>query len=202
MRIWSFSVSFAFFLAFSLVSIGVSKEDQKAPETSEAYSNLTVLGKVLDYSCDVRSVSIECEKGAVLKLSVICDDVIRMQVAPQRTFDDSLMIRWGFVYDDQYGFGRGAEQPIEFVLCHDGPGRVVGVAEEDELGPGRERGHKAIDIQAVVWRQRNRDADAVHLGNDALVGRKGELAEDALVAGIDEGQADHGDDAICAVAEE
>ena len=101
MRIWSLGISFAFILALSLVSVGVSKEEPKAPELSEAYSNLTVLGKVLGHSRDQRSVSIECEKGAVLKLSVVRDDIVRMQVAPQGKFDDSLMIRWGYVYDNQ-----------------------------------------------------------------------------------------------------
>lgn len=108
MRACSFGVSFSVFLVSCLASVGASQEEQKPSEVSEAYANLTVLGKVLDYARDQRSVSIECETGAVLKLSVIRDDVVRMQVAPQGRFDDSLMIRWGYVCDNQ--------PPVEFVV--------------------------------------------------------------------------------------
>ena len=64
MRLSTKGIPYVSSLALLLITIAASVEETRAAELPEAYSHLTVLGEVLDYSRDERSVSLECEEGA------------------------------------------------------------------------------------------------------------------------------------------
>lgn len=58
------------------------------------------LGRVISHEVEGNDVFLHCENGGVVLLSVLADDLIRFRVSPNGTFNESKMIRWGYVNDD------------------------------------------------------------------------------------------------------
>ncbi|MDN5214913.1 glycoside hydrolase family 31 protein [Fulvivirgaceae bacterium BMA12] len=58
------------------------------------------LGKIQSHEKQKNSVLFKCANGEIVKLSVIADDIIRIQAAADGTLSKSAMIKWGFVKND------------------------------------------------------------------------------------------------------
>ena len=85
---------------------------------------------------------------------------------------------------------RSATAPIgELIGIQDRPRRVVGVAQEDGLGPGRDRGLDLLSGNPELGRigrgQRHRDTAGE--GDARAIGHEARLVVDDLVAGVDDG---------------
>ena len=57
-------------------------------------------GKVKSYHQEGSAVLFECEKNLVVKLSMLQEDLLRVQMAEDGEFENSMMIEWGFVKMD------------------------------------------------------------------------------------------------------
>lgn len=58
------------------------------------------IGGIVSYERQERAVLFNSKNGESVKLNIIADDIVRVQVSSNGKFDKSAMIEYGFVKDD------------------------------------------------------------------------------------------------------
>ena len=59
-----------------------------------------VPGKVKSFHREGNEVLIKCEDKLQVKLSVLSEDLLRLQMAPDGVFNTSMMVEWGYVKEE------------------------------------------------------------------------------------------------------
>lgn len=57
-------------------------------------------GRISSFERESNVAIFNCENGEAVKVSMVTDEIFRVQVAPKGAFNESVMIKWGFVKDD------------------------------------------------------------------------------------------------------
>jgi len=65
----------------------------------QSFSQVSI-GKIVSYEKQERAVLFKSKNGVSVKLNIIADDIVRVQVSSNGKFDKSAMIEYGFVKDD------------------------------------------------------------------------------------------------------
>ena len=106
---------------------------------------------------------------------------------------DELVV--GLVEDSEDVVGDGGEVAVHLLAGDHRSGRVVRVAQVDELRPVSDRAEDRLDVVAVVG-QRNRDRDRAHPDRGQRVDGEGRPAVDDLVARVEGDEREVGDDPV------
>ena len=91
----------------------------------------------------------------------------------------------GLVDDDEHAGRHALEERVELVARVHRPGRVVGVADVDDLRARRDRGEQRVEVVAVVAQRHEHRARALLAGVDD-VARERRPAGDDLVARVEQ----------------
>ena len=107
----------------------------------------------------------------------------------------------GLVEDAEHVRGQPVEEREQLVAAVRGAGRVVRMADVDELRALPDRVEQRVEVVGVVA-QRHRPRHAAELRGEEDVAREGGPAADDLVAGVESRLREQVDDPVCAGADD